>query len=193
MNSINHSPFSLRGAVIAVAVAAIASTASAAAIESHGGYVDLGQFSPAASGGEFVEVNVSRNLISMASKLVGKDEPEVSRILAGLQSIRVNVVSIDDSNREGLKEKTARIREHVVNNGWQQVVSVRDDNETVGVYVKALDDEVIEGITITVIDDSNEAVFVNIVGDVRPEQIAQLGERFGVDPLSKLAEHNHEY
>jgi hypothetical protein len=193
MKPINHSPVSLRGAIVTMAAAAIAITMSAADIKSHGGYVDLGQFTPAASGGEFVEVNVPRNLISMASKLVGKDEPEVSKILEGLQSIRVNVVSVDDSNREELTERIARIRDHVTSNGWQQVVSVRDGDETVGVYVKALNDEVIEGITITVIDGSNEAVFVNIVGDVRPEQIATLGERFGIDPLKEIASHNRSY
>lgn len=193
MNSSKLSRYSLRGTIVAAAAAAIVSTVSAADIESHGGYVDLGKFTPAATGGEFVEVNIPRNLISMASKLIGKDEPEISKILAGLQAIRVNVVSVDDSNRAELTERIASIKDHVAGNGWQQVVSVRDQNETVGVYVKALNDEVIEGITITVLDGSREAVFVNIVGDVRPEEIAVLGERFGIDPLKEIAEHNQRY
>lgn len=192
MNLINHSAISLRGAVAVAATAAIAPFISAADISSHGGYVDLGQFSPALSGGEFVEVNVPRNLISIAARLVGEDEPEISSLLAGLQSIRVNVVSVDESNLEELTERIARIRDHVTSNGWQQVVSVRDGNENVGVYVKALEDGVIEGVTITVIDDSDEAVFINIVGDVRPEQIAILGERFGIDPLKELSRHHDE-
>lgn len=189
MNPIKCSHFSLRGVVAAVAAAVVASSMSASDISSHGGYVDLGQFAPALSGGQFVEVHVPRNLISIASKLVGEDEPEISSLLAGLQSIRVNVVSIDESNREELAERVASIREHVTSNGWQQVVSVRDDGENVGVYLKVLDDEVIEGVTITVIDGSGEAVFINIVGDVRPEQIALLGERFGIDPLKELSAH----
>src|SRR5258708_16353898 len=68
------------------------------------GYVDFGKFSPAASGGEFVEVQVKSNLISMAARLAQKDQPEVAELIRGLQRIRDNVIGRDDQKRaEGEK------------------------------------------------------------------------------------------
>src|SRR5437667_8634098 len=52
------------------------------------GYVDFGTFSPPASGGEFVEVHIKSNLISMVARLAEKSEPDVAELLRGLQLIR---------------------------------------------------------------------------------------------------------
>jgi len=48
------------------------------------GYVDFGKFSPPTSGGEFVEVHITSNLISMAARLAEKNEPEIAELLRGL-------------------------------------------------------------------------------------------------------------
>ena len=47
--------------------------------------------------------------------------------------------------------------------------------------------EAVEGIAVTVLSGDGEAVFVNIVGDIRPQQIAEVGERLNIDPLKKLS------
>jgi hypothetical protein len=63
------------------------------------GFVDFGKLS-GGENGEFVEVNIGSNLISMVARLAHKDEPEVADMLQGLKSIRVNVI--------GLTTKTGR-------------------------------------------------------------------------------------
>ena len=37
-----------------------------------------------------------------------------------------------------------------------------------------------------VIDGGKQAVFVNVVGDIKPEQLSMLGETLHIDPLKKL-------
>jgi hypothetical protein len=41
-------------------------------------------------------------------------------------------------------------------------------------------------VVVTVLDQSNEAVLINVVGEVVPEQLASLGERFDIEPLRDL-------
>src|SRR5947209_8587182 len=51
------------------------------------GYVDFGTLPAPTSGGEFVEVNVKNNLISMMARLAEKKEPEVAELLRHLQAV----------------------------------------------------------------------------------------------------------
>jgi hypothetical protein len=37
-----------------------------------------------------------------------------------------------------------------------------------------------------VLDGKEHAVFANVVGDIRPEQLAMLGDKFHIDPLKRL-------
>ena len=46
------------------------------------GQVDFGTFAPPGGGGEFVEVNLSSGLISLAAQFVEKQEPDVAQVLA---------------------------------------------------------------------------------------------------------------
>jgi hypothetical protein len=69
-----------------------------------------------------------------------------------------------------------------------QIVTVREQpkGDDVQIYTKTRGEEAIEGLVVTVISDRNEVVLVNIVGDIKPEQIATLAERFNIDPLKKI-------
>jgi hypothetical protein len=46
----------------------------------------------------------------------------------------------------------------------------------------------VEGLVVTILDGNREAVLVNIVGNIKPEQVALLGERFNIEPLKKVGQ-----
>jgi hypothetical protein len=148
--------------------------------------IDFGTFTPSSSGGEFVEVHIRSNLITMAARLVEKTEPEVAELIRGLRLIRVNVISLDDKNRGEMEQRIKTIQSQLDTKGWERVVTAQERNEDVGVYVKTRGDEAIEGVVVTVIEGTKEAVLVNIVGNLRPEKLATIGERFDIEPLKHL-------
>ncbi|MGE3310184.1 MAG: DUF4252 domain-containing protein [Limisphaerales bacterium] len=150
------------------------------------GFVDFGKFTPPTGGGQFVEVNIKSSLIGLAARLAESAEPDVADLLRKLHAIRVNVIGVDDANRAELGERLARIRTELDAKGWERIVTVQEKNQEVGVYLRQRGEEAIEGVVVTVLEPNKEAVLVNVVGDIRPEKIAELGERFGIDPLKKL-------
>ncbi len=150
------------------------------------GYVDFGKFSPAVSGGEFVEVQVKSNLTSMAARLAQKDQPEVAELIRGLQLIRVNVIGLDDQNRAEVEKRVKAIRSELDAQGWERVVVVQQKNQDVGIYAKLRGEEAVEGVVVTVLDANREAVLINIVGDLKPEKLAVVGESFNNEPPKKL-------
>ena len=151
------------------------------------GMVDFGKFTKPTNG-ELVEINLNGDTIAMALQIAGKGQPDLAEVLRGLHAIRVNVVGLDNQNREELTTRMKTLRSELDTLGWQKVVSVQEKKEDVGIYLKTRGREAIEGVVITVLDGRKEAVFINIVGDIKLEKLAILGDKLNLDVLKKAAE-----
>lgn len=150
------------------------------------GAVDFGKFTPPGKGAEFVEVNIRSNLINFAALLVEKEEPEAAKLLRSVQLVRVNVVGLTDENRDELQKRVQSIRQDLEGRGWERNVNVQGKKgEDVGVYTQTQGGTALAGIVVTVVDPKN-IVLVNVVGDIRPEQIVALGEKLDIQPLKEL-------
>jgi phosphoribosylanthranilate isomerase len=187
---------SLRTVLIAAGISLALATAARAA-EADPGFIDIGQLMPS-SKGQFVEVNLSPGLLKFAAKIASHQEPEAADLIANLKRIRVNVVSLDDSNRAATIEKIESVRRKLETQGWTQMVTVRekDDGDNVDIHVKQRGDDAIDGLVITVIDHKGEAVFVNIVGNINADQISKIAEKFDIEPLKhvhmKIEQKKHD-
>ena len=172
---------------IAAALAAL-SLSSLVAHAAAPGYVDIGKFK-AADGCQFVEVNVHAPLLKFASAFVDKEEPEVAELIRAIKHVRVNVVGFDEKTREETTSRVEGVRHELSSQGWTEMVTVKEaqDSENVAIYVKMTDNDSIEGLVVTVIDSrKKEVVFVNLVGNINPEQLATIGKRLNIDPLAHL-------
>jgi hypothetical protein len=69
--------------------------------------------------------------------------------------------------------------------GWFRAVLVREKREHIYVYFK-LGENVLDGITIMAVEEDLHAGFVNIVGEIDPEQIGRLGRKFDIHELNNL-------
>jgi hypothetical protein len=148
------------------------------------GYIDFGKFP--ASSGEFVEIDLKSNLLSMVTRLTQKEDAGVAELLRGLHSIRVNVIGLNDDNRDDMEKRIKAIRAELDTKGWERIVTAQNQKEDVGIYLKTRGEEAVEGLVITVLQGKGEAVLINIVGDIKPEKLGALGERLNIEPLKKL-------
>jgi hypothetical protein len=172
---------SIRSLVAAGAVClALASSARA----EDAGFVDFGTLNPT-EGSQFVEVNIKSNLIAMVAALTKKTEPEVTQVIEGLKQIRVNVLGITKENRDEMKKRITDIRGKLDKAGWERIVTAMEKDQDVGVFLKTKDATTVEGICVTVVD-KDQVVLVNVVGNIQPEKLAVVGERFDVEPLKKI-------
>lgn len=172
-------------AVVAIGAAVmLPSKVSGASPEA--GAVDFGAFPGADSAARLVDVEVGANLITLAARLTEKSEPDVAGVLKGLKAIRVHVVGLNAANRVEMEKKVAGVRAQLEGKGWERVVMAKNEGEDVGVYLKTRGGESIQGVVVTVIKPGEEAVMVNVVGEIRPEQLVMVGERFHIEPLKKL-------
>lgn len=164
-------------------VTALATSARAA--EPAPGYVDFGSIS-ASKKGEYVEVKLNGFLLRLAAKFAKNEDPAAAELIGGLSSVRVNVFGLDEDNRAATIERVGAVRQQLEEKGWEKIVTVRGKHEEdVAVFVKHRGEEMIEGLVVTVIDGrKHEAVFVNIVGNIKPDQLASLGKHLHIDHLT---------
>ncbi len=169
----------------ALAALAIAGAARADAddksLASLPGYVDFAPLEKITSEAK-VEVNLKGPMLSLVSKFMVEDDDEMRGVMANLKLVRVRVYDrTPEIEKEFLaagSETTARLDKA----GWERIVRVREDNERVDVYFKpSAQADLIDGVLIIAVDD--EAAFVNIVGQIRPEDVGRLGSHFEIDGL----------
>ena len=149
------------------------------------GQVDFGQFTTA-NGAEFVDVKLPGSLITLAAKFLEKQEPDVAKLLNGIKMVRVNVLGLSDQNRAEVEARVKAVRADLSSSGWEKLVIVMNEGQDVGVYLKMDEKSAIEGLAVVVVEGKKQAVFVNVVGDIRPEQLTMLGERLQIEPLKNL-------
>ncbi len=178
----------LRSTLAAAALSAALTVSSyAASANNEPGFIDMAAFMPA-SKGEYVEVNLTPGLLKFVSKLAAHEDAEAAELIGSLKRIRVNVVKMDDSNRADTLAKIEAVRRQLEGAGWTQVVTVREhnDGDNVDVHVKQNADDSIEGLVVTVIDHKGEAVFVNLVGNIRAEQLTKIADKLDIQSLNKV-------
>lgn len=108
--------------------------------------------------------------------------------LEGITNVRVRVYEgvTQGGEAEVLKfiDDTSRTLER---DGWRSVVRVNEDGERVRIFMKiaasGANEGSIEGLTVMVVDGGNEAVFINVAGAIKPEQLGQVASRFGMEDV----------
>ena len=158
------------------------------AIAAEPGYVDFGKLVAPAKG-EYVNVTLGKGMLKFAGVIAKGKDREAAELIAGLSSVRVNVVGLDDTNRDATTGRIAKVRQDLARDGWEQIVEARGKKQDdVAVFVKQRDGDVIDGIVVTVIDErKKEAVLVNVVGRIKADSLAAIGERFDIPQLRNTA------
>jgi hypothetical protein len=97
--------------------------------------------------------------------------------------VHVAVVGVDEQNRGELRERMTTIRKELDSTGWERVVTVRQQAQDVAICLKPAEGNAIDGLVVTVFEEGKQAVFINVVGNVRPDQLSLLGERLHIEEL----------
>lgn len=154
----------------------------------HPGYVDFNALEIFGDQEATIEVYLRKPMLDLLRKFFKDEDPELYRIFGNLQLVRVQVFNVTDGQSEKFDTESAKTVKELDRKGWERVVRVRkDEGERVFVYLKPSEEyDRIQGIVVIAMEDLDEAVFVNIVGDISPDDISRLGGHFGVEELDSI-------
>jgi hypothetical protein len=146
------------------------------------GHVDIAQVESRFDEEPKLEVNVRGALLRMVAEASKYEDPELSEMLYGLRAIQIRGFDVRGRENE-FRQRSSEFGKRLEARGWETVVRIRDDGEQVHMYLLTRNDE-IDGVVVLAVDEHDEeAVFVNIVGNIDPEQIGRIGRKFNLGIL----------
>jgi hypothetical protein len=157
-----------------------------AALRSQPGYVDFSMLDKLGQEAK-VEVNLRDPMLGLVGKFISEEDAELRDLISSLKLVRVRIYQMTPSTVEALLAAGSEAAARLDKEGWERIVRVRDDEDHVDVYFKpSKNAEWIDGVLVIAMGDDDEAAFVNIVGTIRPEDVAKIGEHFDVDGMDQI-------
>ena len=141
------------------------------------GYVDFGDLS-ATYGEPKITINLGGTMLNFVGTMTSAESPETSELFSKLKGIRVQIFSLD-ADADAAKSQFGKTKGALKSSGWEPIVQINEDDEQVLVYMKTAGGNM-EGMTVMVVDEE-EAVFVNVIGQLNPAELGKLMEKFDVD------------
>ncbi|MDX1379680.1 MAG: DUF4252 domain-containing protein [Xanthomonadales bacterium] len=142
------------------------------------GYIDFGRLSQT-YGEPKVEIALGEPLIQFVSALSAEDEPETAELLRKLRGVSVRVYDTAGEPDAALAQ-IHEVSSMLQSQAWAPIVRVREEGERVDIYVK-MAGEAIDGLVVMAAGDDNEAVFVNVIGSIRPDELQRVMDSFDMD------------
>lgn len=129
-----------------------------------------------------VEVNLDKTLLSMVTAFSHGEDPELSQMLNKIEEVSVRVYNLDKGADKALQAFHS-LNSSLRGKQWQPIVSVNDKSEKISILAKTTNGNM-DGLVVMVVGAQavdNEAVFINIVGEIDPAQLSKVTKALKVN------------
>lgn len=128
-----------------------------------------------------VNINIGTWLIKAAMSFSDDEDIDEARaVMRNLDHIKVSVFDLD--NNRNTKRLTSLIKSKINNlssQGYEQLVTIRDDEELVYIVAK-VDGEYLQDAMIIAMEE-DELVVISLIGEVNLKQLAIISDEYDVD------------
>jgi hypothetical protein len=141
------------------------------------GYVDFGDLA-SVYGEPKVRINIGKQLLQFVSWAAKDVEDESAQLFNKLDAVRIEVYNLNDNAGPAI-DTINNVAKKLPPDNWEPIVTVNDGEDHVRIYAKA-GDNVMNGLVVMVVD-GQEAVFINIIGDIDPAQLGKVTNALDID------------
>jgi hypothetical protein len=139
-----------------------------------------------------VEVNLLGGVFSLAAKIMQKEEPEVSKLLAKLEAVKVRIYDKVALDKRSFDEAMKFYKDQLKKEKWDVLARVKEKDSKMGVYSLTRGD-IISGLVVLA-QGPEELVVVNLAGEVDVTKLSEIDKVTGVNlDLSELNFKRRKY
>jgi len=142
------------------------------------GFVDFGEMN-SIYGEPRVNISIGGTLLNFVGAMTEESDPETAALFSKLKGVRVSVYGTEDAGAGAALDQVNRVKSTLQSSDWQPVVQVNDEGEQVQIFMK-INGNVMDGLTLMAVDDE-EAVFINVIGQLDPKELSQVMDNFDID------------
>ena len=149
---------------------------TAGGLHSHAGYADIESPYWWQADNE-LNLSLGPLTIGTARWVIDTDDaPEIDALLDDVDGVRISIYKVEE-NSELFKDNFGETQANLRADGWQHIVRVNDDESADYslMFIKSSGD-VIDGLVVLSLSD-DEAVFVNIIGNIHPDSFEPIMEQ----------------
>lgn len=100
------------------------------------------------------------------------DDPDTRDLLKGLDGVRIRIYEIDgDAGR--VATRIDNMSRHLQDDGWEPVMLIREEDETTHMLLRVVEGQIC-GMTVLVSDGETEAMVINLMGEIKPQQFGDV-------------------
>lgn len=142
------------------------------------GFVDFGEMN-SIYGEPKVNISIGGTLLNFVGAMAENDDPKTAAIFSKLKGIRVSVYNTEDVGAGAALDQVSHVKGLLQSSDWDPVVQVNDEGEQVQIFMK-MNGNNVDGMTLMAVDDE-EAVFINVIGQLDPHELSQVMDNFDID------------
>ena len=134
-----------------------------------------------------LDVSLTGPMLRLAARFLDADDPDeaqVKKLITGLEGIYIKHFEFKRPG-EWTQQDLDSIRNQLKTPEWSRIVGYRnpDDNETDEIWLRTENNK-FSGVAILAYE-AKELTVINIVGNIDPDTLAELGGHFGLPRLEK--------
>ncbi len=142
------------------------------------GFVDFGEMN-SIYGEPKVNISIGGALLGFVGAMAKNSDPETAALFSKLKGVRVSVYNTEDAGAGAALDQVSRVKNSLQAANWEPIVQVNEDGEQVQIFIK-LNGTLMDGLTLMAVDEE-EAVFINVIGQLDPQELAQVMDNFDID------------
>jgi len=123
-------------------------------------------------------LSIGPSLLRFAASHVD-DDPEIRELLKSLDGVRIRIYEIDGDPAK-VASRIDHMSKRLQGDGWEPVMLIREENEATHMLLRTVDNQVC-GMTVLVSDGDTEAVVINLMGEIKPQQFGDVMVALDVD------------
>lgn len=152
----------------------------------HPGYVDFGEIEGLTDVEKTVEVLLKGPILRFVANAAQNADPSLARLIRTVKLIKVDALSIGKEDLDQMKNIMRKVSKRLDPNKWERMVRVKEEDEFVEIFLQFGEEDELRGLVIMAVGEDDEAVFINIAGNIDPSQLGRLADKFNVPEVGSL-------